>query len=70
MKKQVRIDEDIYKLWLGEANEIHALMDAGQVPREFDGQKLSLAQRVRWFYETREAASAALEKAGNAHATH
>lgn len=36
----------VLDLFTAECNTIHALCDERQVPREFDGQALSMAQRV------------------------
>jgi hypothetical protein len=69
-KKQVLIDVDALNFYVSEANEIHALMDAGGVPRTFNGEKVSMAQRVRWFYETRETFNAAIQKAQRGNTTH
>jgi hypothetical protein len=61
---------DAMNLAAQEFHEIHALMDAGEVPREFNGEKLSAAQRVRWFFHTREAANAAINLAAKKKTKH
>jgi hypothetical protein len=68
MTDQTKVDTTVLKLttvafFTAEFNEIHALMDGGNVPREFNGEKLTAAQRVRWYYHTREAADAAIRTA-------
>lgn len=62
---QSKVDTTVLKLttvkfYTAEFNEIHALMDGGNVPREFNGEKLTAAQRVRWYFQTRETANAAI----------
>lgn len=46
MSANVTITKRLYDLWLAEANRIHDLCDAAEIPRDCGAGEFSLSQRV------------------------
>lgn len=46
MRAEQRLAGDVIAFWTAEADRIHELCDRVLVPREVNGQKLSMSQRV------------------------